>query len=129
LQIALTVIEGSSFCGHVHGTIAEEKYVQSPLPRRSRRLLAREPGGGAEAKDQWGGGMKRYKLWGAIALLVLIVVVILQNTEAVETRFLFMTVTMPRAALLAITLLIGVAAGMLLLLALSGRSIRKITEP
>jgi len=45
------------------------------------------------------------------ALLVLIVV--LQNTQAVETKILFLTLTMPRAALLLGTLLVGFALGYL----------------
>jgi uncharacterized integral membrane protein len=44
-----------------------------------------------------------------IGLLALIVV--LQNTEAVNTKILFLTVTMPGAALLCGTLLIGFALG------------------
>jgi uncharacterized integral membrane protein len=44
-----------------------------------------------------------------IGLLALIVV--LQNTEAVNTKILFLTVTMPGAALLFGTLLIGFVLG------------------
>ena len=46
-----------------------------------------------------------------VGLLVLIVV--LQNTEAVETKILFVSVTMPRAVLLFGTLLVGFALGVL----------------
>ena len=46
-----------------------------------------------------------------VGLLVLIVV--LQNTEAVETKLLFVSVTMPRAILLFGTLLIGFLLGVL----------------
>jgi len=52
-------------------------------------------------------------LIGAVALLVLIVV--LQNTESVDTRLLFATVSMPLAALLFTTLLIGYGLGLLTL--------------
>ena len=46
----------------------------------------------------------------AIAIVALLVlVVVLQNTEAVETKLLFMSVTMPRAAFLFVTLLVGFA--------------------
>lgn len=48
---------------------------------------------------------------GILALLILIIV--LQNTEAVETRILFMTLTMPRAALLFGTLIVGFVIGLL----------------
>jgi uncharacterized integral membrane protein len=54
-----------------------------------------------------------------VALLTLIVV--LQNTQAVETRILFLTVTMPRAALLFGAFLIGFGLGVLA----AGRLIRK----
>jgi uncharacterized integral membrane protein len=46
-----------------------------------------------------------------VGLLVLIVV--LQNTEVVETKILFISVEMPRAVLLFGTLLIGFALGVL----------------
>ena len=50
----------------------------------------------------------------AIALISLVVlIVVLQNTQAVETNLLFLTVTMPRAALLFGTLIIGFAIGVL----------------
>jgi uncharacterized integral membrane protein len=50
----------------------------------------------------------------AIALISLVVlIVVLQDTQAVETNLLFLTVTMPRAALLFGTLIIGFAIGVL----------------
>jgi uncharacterized integral membrane protein len=57
--------------------------------------------------------MKKAKLITAGILALLIVIVILQNTEAVETRLLFVTVTMPRALLLMITLVVGFAIGII----------------
>lgn len=63
--------------------------------------------------------MVKVKLYTALALILLVLIVVFQNTEQVETKFLFATITMPRAALLAITLLIGIAAGMLLSLGLA----------
>ena len=48
---------------------------------------------------------------GVLALLVLVVV--LQNTQAVETKLLLLTVTLPNAALLFGTLIIGFAIGVL----------------
>ena len=54
-----------------------------------------------------------------VALLTLIVV--LQNTEGVETKILFLTITMPRAALLFGTFLIGFGLGVLA----AGRLMRK----
>ena len=66
--------------------------------------------------------MVKLKLAAALALIVVVLIVVLQNTQPVETRLLFVTVTMPRAALLAITMLIGVAAGILVALSLAKRS-------
>jgi putative membrane protein len=48
---------------------------------------------------------------GVLALLVLIV--ILQNTATVETKILFVTLTMPRAVLLIGTTLVGFVVGLL----------------
>ena len=39
-----------------------------------------------------------------VLLVVLAIIVIFQNTQAVETKLLFVTVTMPRALLLMVTL-------------------------
>ena len=58
--------------------------------------------------------MKKLKLVSAAILAVLVIILILQNTTEVDTRILFITVTMPRAVLLFITWLIGVAVGLLL---------------
>ncbi len=55
--------------------------------------------------------MRRAKLITAIVIAVLVVVLLLQNTEAVETRLIFMSVTMPRAMLLLVTFLLGFVAG------------------
>lgn len=52
----------------------------------------------------------RLILTGLAALLLIIIV--LQNTAAVETRILFATVSMPRALLLAIALLVGFLLGL-----------------
>jgi lipopolysaccharide assembly protein A len=55
----------------------------------------------------------KIKLIALLLLAVVTVVLILQNTQAVVTRLLFVTVSMPLAALLALTLLIGFAGGVL----------------
>ncbi len=55
----------------------------------------------------------KFKLIALLVLAVLALVLILQNTQAVVTRLLFVTVSMPLAALLALTLLIGFAGGVL----------------
>ena len=49
-----------------------------------------------------------------ILLVVFAIIVILQNTQAVETRLLFVKVTMPRALLLMVTFLVGLAVGFIL---------------
>jgi len=54
-----------------------------------------------------------------LVLLIIAFVIVLQNTEAVETKLLFATVTMPRALLLFTTTIIGFAAGVLISLSLS----------
>jgi uncharacterized integral membrane protein len=48
---------------------------------------------------------------GLIASLA--VVLVLQNTQAVETKLLFLTLTLPNAVLLSATLIIGFAIGIL----------------
>lgn len=57
--------------------------------------------------------MSQIKLVAALILAVVAIVLIVQNTEPVETRILFATVVMPRAVLLLITTLVGFAAGIL----------------
>ena len=69
--------------------------------------------------------MVRVKLITALVLVALVIVVVLQNTQPVETKFLFVTLTMPRAALLGITMLIGMAVGILIALGLSARKAKK----
>jgi uncharacterized integral membrane protein len=65
--------------------------------------------------------MKKLKLIGALTAVLLSVIVILQNTQPVQTKFLLVTITMPNAVLLGITLLIGIALGILVSLTLSGK--------
>lgn len=58
--------------------------------------------------------MKSLKNIIAAVLILLTIIVVLQNTESVETSLLFATVSMPRALLLLITLLVGVVVGLVL---------------
>jgi uncharacterized integral membrane protein len=60
--------------------------------------------------------MERFKLISIAVLTLLGVIIVLQNTEPVETRLLFLTITMPRAVLLMGTTLIGFALGILVTL-------------
>jgi len=57
--------------------------------------------------------MKKFKLIIVVIVSVLALIIFLQNTESVETKLLFMTVTMPRALLLISTFLIGFVAGII----------------
>lgn len=45
---------------------------------------------------------------------LLVVIVVLQNTETVETEFLFASLAMPRALLLFLTFLLGIVTGLLI---------------
>jgi putative membrane protein len=58
-------------------------------------------------------GMNRFKMISIAVLTLLGIIIILQNTEQVETRLLFLSITMPRAILLMGTTLIGFALGIL----------------
>lgn len=57
--------------------------------------------------------MERAKLIGLVLLALLGMVIVLQNTEPVETKILFWSITMPRAVLLFGTTMIGFALGTL----------------
>jgi len=57
--------------------------------------------------------MKKVKLILIIIILLIALVVSLQNTEAVETKFLLLTVTMPRFLLLLMTFTLGFIGGMI----------------
>ena len=69
--------------------------------------------------------LNKIKLYTGLALLAIVLIVVFQNTQTVETKFLFMTMTMPRAALLGMTMLIGVFIGILSSLALLGKDTPK----
>ena len=55
--------------------------------------------------------MSRWKIAVVALVAVLAIIVVVQNTQAVETKLLFVTVTMPRAVLLFVTLLVGFVIG------------------
>ena len=57
--------------------------------------------------------MNRFKMISIAILALLGVIIILQNTEPVETKLLFLSIVMPRAILLMGTTLIGFALGIL----------------
>jgi uncharacterized integral membrane protein len=58
--------------------------------------------------------MKKFKIVLIIIILLIALVVSLQNTDAVETKFLFATVTMPRVLLLLLTFTLGLVAGLII---------------
>lgn len=55
----------------------------------------------------------KLRLAAAVVLATVTIIVLLQNVDPVQTRLLFVTVSMPRAALLAITLLVGFVLGVI----------------
>jgi uncharacterized integral membrane protein len=57
--------------------------------------------------------MKRVKMIGILILALSVGIIVLQNTESVQTKILFFTFTMPRAVLLFLTALIGFIMGVL----------------
>ena len=57
--------------------------------------------------------MKNTKQIAAIVAGILAVIVIVQNTATVETHILWITISMPRAILLALTFALGVLSGIL----------------
>ena len=57
--------------------------------------------------------MKRAKMIGILVLALSVLIVLLQNTESVQTNILFFSFTMPRAVLLFLTALVGFIIGLL----------------
>ena len=55
--------------------------------------------------------IQKLKIAGIAVLALLVLIVVLQNTESVETKFLFFSITMPRAALLFGALVVGFIIG------------------
>lgn len=73
--------------------------------------------------------MKKAKVILIIVILLLALIVSLQNTEVVETKFLLMRFTMPRVLLLLLTFTLGFVGGMIttsVILKKSGKSQEKI---
>lgn len=65
--------------------------------------------------------MQKPKIVLALVATILAVVLVIQNTEAVETRILFFTLTLPRALLFALLFSGGVIVGLLAAYWLSSR--------
>jgi uncharacterized integral membrane protein len=58
--------------------------------------------------------VKKIRLGAIIALIAIVVIVILQNTEQVTTQILFASIEMPQAFLLFLTFAVGALAGFVL---------------
>lgn len=56
--------------------------------------------------------MQKAKIAGVAVAALLVLIVVLQNTESVDTKILFLTMTMPRAALLFGALIVGFLLGL-----------------
>ncbi len=69
--------------------------------------------------------MKKIKHVVAIVLAVLGIVVILQNTETIETELLFLKLEMPLAILIFLGILIGFVLGVLVSLIFSAKRRKK----
>ena len=72
--------------------------------------------------------MSRVRIVIAIVVAILAIIIALQNTQAVETKLLLVTITMPRAVLLFVTLLVGSALGLVSAVWFSRRSPKKEQE-
>ncbi|MHC4846066.1 MAG: LapA family protein [Planctomycetota bacterium] len=81
--------------------------------------------GPATSRPIW----KRPRVVLGVLLAVLTIITVLQNTEDVSTRILFFTVTMPRAVLLFVTLLVGFILGMVVATRLDPRAKAKPPAP
>ena len=57
--------------------------------------------------------MKKARIILIVVIVLLALIVSLQNTEAVETKFLLMTIEMPRVILLLLTFVLGFVGGMI----------------
>ena len=70
---------------------------------------------------QKGHPLKYFKLVVILLLVIMVISVVLQNPKPVETRLLLKTVTMPQSVLLATTMAIGFALGVLVSVIVSYR--------
>lgn len=57
--------------------------------------------------------MKRFKIAIVAIIVILVLVLILQNLTTVDTKLLFVTVSMPRAVLLLVVFGLGFVSGLL----------------
>ena len=71
--------------------------------------------------------MKRFQIILVTVACLVVLTVVTQNTQSVQTKLLFVTFTMPRALLLIITFLAGCVTG--LVVALQIRRVRSEKKP
>jgi len=57
--------------------------------------------------------MKKAKVIGIIIISLLVLIIFFQNTQAAETKLLFVTVKMPIVILLMLTVLVGFIGGLI----------------
>ena len=69
--------------------------------------------------------MKQFILIALTILTIFVLALIVQNTETVDTKLLFMTLSMPRGVLLLITSGVGYAAGLITAMMVLGRKAKK----
>ena len=68
--------------------------------------------------------MQNIRIAGVALLALVVLIIVLQNTESVETKILFFSITMPRAALLLGALVVGFVIGVFT----AGRVLARIQE-
>lgn len=66
-----------------------------------------------DTKPKARNGVRNLKIAAIAIAAIIVLVIVLQNTEPTQTRVLFATITMPRAVLLVVMLLAGFVLGML----------------
>ena len=67
-----------------------------------------------EAGPSPSGGRSRFRLWAAIAAIILVAIFILQNSKEVEVEFFFATIEAPLIFALLFAALLGFVIGLLL---------------
>lgn len=64
---------------------------------------------------------QRIKTWTGAIVFLLLIIIIFQNVESVTTHLLFVTIKMPRAVLLLVTVAVGFILGQIFSLNFSRR--------
>ena len=72
--------------------------------------------------------MKNLKMIVIIVVSLLVLIIVLQNTQLVETKLLFITIAMLRAFLLFLTFLFGVVVGAVVSTLSFSRKEKKFTD-